>query len=227
MQLHFDDELQGLKRRILHMGDVAEKMIDIAIQCLVQRKKEIQPAFTYEEEVNNLHVEIDEEVVRLIALHNPVAKDLRFLLMASKIVNELERIGDQAINICQNTEHLLKYPLLKPLIDVPVMADTVREMLRESLVAFTQHNIMLAQKVLDTDNKVDAFKNQIFRELLTYMMSEPGTIPQAMALILISRNLERVGDHTTNIAEEVIYLEQGRDVRHHHEEKRRLGANDK
>src|SRR3990170_4807500 len=160
---------------------------------MLEGKKNIQAVFTQEEEVNKLHVEIDEEIVKLTALHNPLASDLRFLLMASKIINELERIGDQAINICQNTEHLLKYPPLKPLIDIPIMVDSVRQMLRESLDAFMRKDVALAQEVLDADNKIDAFKDQIFRELLTYMMSEPSTIPEAFPLILISRNLERVG----------------------------------
>jgi phosphate transport system protein len=166
-------------------------------------------------------MEVDERVINLIALHHPVATDLRMAVMCSKIAGELERIGDQAVNICQNTTELLRFPPLKPLIDIPLMAEIARRMLRESLDAFVRQDPVLAQKVLNTDDEVDAFKNQIFRELLTYMMSDPGTIPRALALILISRNLERVGDHATNVAEEVIYAAQGRDVRHHHEEQKR------
>ena len=120
-------------------------------------------------------------------------------------------------------EELIKLPSLKPMIDLPIMADLARRMLRESLDAFVRQDVALAQKVLDTDDEVDAFKDQIFRELLTYMMADPGTIKRALQLILVSRSLERVGDHATNIAEEVIYVVQGRDVRHHHEQARREG----
>jgi phosphate transport system protein len=219
---HFEDQLQALKARLVTMGTAAESMIERAVKALLERDSTRLPeVFKTEQEVNELHIEVDERVINLIALHHPVATDLRMAVMCSKIAGELERIGDQAVNICQNTTELLRYPPLKPLIDIPLMAEIARRMLRESLDAFVRLDAALAQKVLDTDDEVDAFKNQIFRELLTYMMSDPGTIPRALALILISRNLERVGDHATNVAEEVIYAAQGRDVRHHHEETKR------
>jgi len=219
---HFEDQLQELKGRLVAMGTAAESMIERAVKALLERDAERLPeVFRTEQEVNELHIEIDERVINLIALHHPVAADLRMAVMCSKIAGELERIGDQAVNICQNTTELLRFPPLKPLIDIPLMAEIARRMLRESLDAFVRQDTVLAQKVLNTDDEVDAFKNQIFRELLTYMMSDPGTIPRALALILISRNLERVGDHATNVAEEVIYAAQGRDVRHHHEETKR------
>jgi phosphate transport system protein len=219
---HFEDQLQELKGRLVTMGTAAESMIERAVKALLERDPSRLPeVFKTEQEVNELHIEVDERVINLIALHHPVATDLRMAVMCSKIAGELERIGDQAVNICQNTTELLRYPPLKPLIDIPLMAEIARRMLRESLDAFVRLDAALAQKVLDTDDEVDAFKNQIFRELLTYMMSDPGTIPRALALILISRNLERVGDHATNVAEEVIYAAQGRDVRHHHEETKR------
>jgi phosphate transport system protein len=220
---HFEDQLQELKGRLVTMGTAAESMIERAVKSLLERDAGRQAdIFKTEQEVNELHIEVDERVINLIALHHPVATDLRMAVMCSKIAGELERIGDQAVNICQNTSELLRYPPLKPLIDIPLMAEIARRMLRESLDAFVRQDAMLAQKVLNTDDEVDAFKNQIFRELLTYMMSDPGTIPRALALILISRNLERVGDHATNVAEEVIYSAQGRDVRHHHEETKRI-----
>jgi len=220
---HFEDQLQELKGRLVAMGTAAESMIERAVKSLLERDAERLPeVFRTEQQVNELHIEIDERVINLIALHHPVATDLRMAVMCSKIAGELERIGDQAVNICQNTTELLRYPPLKPLIDIPLMAEIARRMLRESLDAFVRLDAALAQKVLNTDDEVDAFKNQIFRELLTYMMSDPGTIPRALALILISRNLERVGDHATNVAEEVIYAAQGRDVRHHHEETKRV-----
>ncbi len=219
---HFEDQLQELKGRLVTMGTAAESMIERAVKSLLERDEARLPeVFKTEQEVNELHIEVDERVINLIALHHPVATDLRMAVMCSKIAGELERIGDQAVNICQNTTELLRYPPLKPLIDIPLMAEIARRMLRESLDAFVRQDAALAQKVLNTDDEVDAFKNQIFRELLTYMMSDPGTIPRALALILISRNLERVGDHATNVAEEVIYAAQGRDVRHHHEEQKR------
>ncbi|HVE41818.1 MAG TPA: phosphate signaling complex protein PhoU [Planctomycetota bacterium] len=219
---HFEDQLQELKGRLVTMGTAAESMIERAVKSLLERDaSRLADIFKTEQEVNGLHIEVDERVINLIALHHPVATDLRMAVMCSKIAGELERIGDQAVNICQNTTELLRYPPLKPLIDIPLMAEIARRMLRESLDAFVRQDAVLAQKVLNTDDEVDAFKNQIFRELLTYMMSDPGTIPRALALILISRNLERVGDHATNVAEEVIYSAQGRDVRHHHEETRR------
>jgi phosphate transport system protein len=219
---HFEDQLQELKGRLVTMGTAAESMIERAVKSLLERDASRQAAvFKTEQEVNELHIEVDERVINLIALHHPVATDLRMAVMCSKIAGELERIGDQAVNICQNTTELLRYPPLKPLIDIPLMAEVARRMLRESLDAFVRQDAVLATKVLNTDDEVDAFKNQIFRELLTYMMSDPGTIPRALALILISRNLERVGDHATNVAEEVIYSAQGRDVRHHHEETKR------
>jgi phosphate transport system protein len=219
---HFEDQLQELKGRLVTMGTDAESMIERAVKSLLERDaSRLSDVFKTEAEVNQLHIEVDERVINLIALHHPVAADLRLAVMCTKIGGELERIGDQAVNICQNTTELLRYPPLKPLIDIPLMAEIARRMLREALDAFVRQDAVLAQKVLNTDDEVDAFKNQIFRELLTYMMSDPGTIPRALALILISRNLERVGDHATNIAEEVIYAAQGRDVRHRHEQQKR------
>jgi len=225
MHRHFEEQIAELKARLIHMGAIAESMIDISIRGLIERRTDRHSeVFKLEEEVNELHIEIDEKVISVLALQHPVASDLRFVLMSSKIAGELERIGDQAVNICQNTAFFLEQPPLKPIIDIPLMADCARKMLREALDAFVRQDVALAQDVLDRDDEVDAYKNQIFRSLLTYMMSDPGTIQRALSLVLISRNLERVGDHATNIAEEVIYVVQGRDVRHHHEEKKRHGT---
>lgn len=222
MHRHFEDAIAELKARLVRMGTIAETMIELAIKSLVERNaSRHEELFKFEQQVNDLHIEVDERVVGILALQHPVAADLRLVVMASKIGGELERIGDQAVNICQNTQVLLQFPPLKPLIDIPIMADTARKMLRDSLDAFVRSDPALAQSVLNTDDRVDALKDQIFRELLTYMMSDPGTIQRALPLILISRNLERVGDHATNIAEDVIYLAQGRDVRHHHETRKR------
>jgi len=154
--------------------------------------------------------------VRLTTLQQPVARDARFLFMASRICGELERIADQAINICQNSHHVLEGSPITPLVDLRIMGDVVQSMVRNSLAAMSQRDCALADKVLEEEEQVDAFRDQIFRVLLTYMMADPRTIQQSLSLILIARNLERIGDHATNIAEEVIYWIQGRDVRHSH-----------
>ena len=211
----FDRELRELKKKLLHMAAVAETMIDRAVGELTTRDEKIAEAVPgFEEELNRLQIEIDEAVQTLIATHQPVAGDLRLLLAASKINSDLERIGDLVINITQNVHVLAQQPELKPLIDIPRMAELSRKMVRESLEAFVRDDVLLAQSVIMTDDQVDDLKDQVLRELLTYMMADPKAIERAIALILISRHLERIGDHATNIAEDVIYMTQGRDVRH-------------
>jgi len=215
MQRHFDDQIQELLQKLVLMGSMADTMISLALKCLVERDRQyVAQVKAKEVEVNALQIDIDDRCVKLTALQQPVGGDVRFLFMASRIANELERIADQAINICQSAEYVLQAAPLKPLIDIPIMADVAQKMVRESIDALVKRDCTLADKVLEEEDKVDAFRNQIFRELLTYMMADPGTISRALSLILISRNLERVGDHATNIAEEVIYLVKGRDVRH-------------
>jgi phosphate transport system protein len=159
-------------------------------------------------------VAVDDQAIRLTVLQQPVARDARFLFMASRLGGELERIADQAINICQNTHYVLQSPPLQPLVGLPVMADVAVKMVRDGVAAMMRRDVALANTVLEEEEKVDAHRDQIFRVLLTHMMSDPTTIQRALSLILIARNLERVGDHATNIAEEVIYWVQGRDVRH-------------
>ena len=221
MHRQFEEQLKRLKDRLVEMGGMVEKMTEEAIRCLVDRKGDgINQVFSDEEMVNQRHIEIDERVITLLALQHPVATDLRLCVMSSKIASELERIGDQSVNICENTKILLEHPSLKPLIDLPRMAEITRGMVRESLEAFIRKDVPLAQKVLKTDDEVDGLKDQIFREILSYIMSDPETIPRAIQLIFVSRNLERIADHATNIAEEVIYFVQGREVRHHYEETR-------
>jgi len=215
MERHFEKELAGLSEKLFEMGSKAEQMIDNAVQSLVERKSELcSVVYDIENEVNRLQIEIDELALRLLATQQPMAVDLRFLVVVMKINGELERIGDQAVNICQNTQMLLEQPPLKPLIDIPRMAEQARKMVRESLEALMKRDAILAKAVIMEDDRVDALKDQIFRELLTYMISDPKSIQRALALILISRNLERIGDKATDIAEEVIYMVQGRDVRH-------------
>ncbi len=220
MERHFQKQLDTLNVRIIEMGSKAEQMIRLAMQSLVERKPEFAAQVeALEHEVNHMHIEIDETSLRLLATQQPVAVDLRFLVTAMKINSELERIGDQAINISQNAQTLLRLPVLKPLIDLPIMAEHAQKMLRESLNAFVNRDPIEAEAVIMEDDRVDALKNQIFRELLTYMTSEPATIPRAILLILVSRSLERIGDQAVNIAEDVIYMVLGRDVRHPREAK--------
>src|SRR5205085_4999776 len=173
-----------------------------------------EQVFAKEREVNAMQVEVDDRAVKLTVLQQPVASDARFLFMASRIGGELERIADQAINICQNARYVLEAPPLKPMVDLPIMAEVAQKMVRDSLSAMMSRDVALANAVLEQEEKVDAFRDQIFRTLLTYMMADPGTIQRALSMILISRNIERIGDHATNIAEEAIYIVQGRDIRH-------------
>lgn len=216
MERHFDEELKTLKERILYMGSLIESMIHYAIKSLVERNNDLlKEVFKHEDEVNKLHIEIDDICLKLLALRQPIAVDLRFITAAMKINSDLERMGDQAINISQNTEDLLKEPQLKPLIDLPRMADIVKKMVKDSLDAFVKKEPELAKSVLTRDDEVDNLKDQIFRELLTYMMTDPNNIERSLDLILISRNLERIGDHATNIAEDVIFMALGKDIRHH------------
>ncbi|HLA38112.1 MAG TPA: phosphate signaling complex protein PhoU [Candidatus Brocadiales bacterium] len=215
MERIFDKELNALKERLLYMGSMAQGMIRVAIKGLVERDETIlEEVFKNEEEVNHLQIEIDDMAMKLLALRQPMAIDLRFIAASIKINSELERIADQAVNVCQNTQVLLKYPLLKPLIDIPRMAEIAQKMLNDSLEAFVNRDPDEAQATLAEDDKLDSLKDQLFRELLTYMISDPSTIQRALCLILISRNLERIGDHATNVCEDVIYMVQGRDIRH-------------
>jgi phosphate transport system protein len=219
MLRHFDEQIQEIRQKLVRMGGLAESMIASALRMLIERDdRHFRDVSEREEQVNSLQIEIDDLAVRVTALQQPVGSDVRFLFMAARITSELERIGDQAINVCQNAEHLLKAPPLKPFVDIPIMADIAQRMVRDSLDALIRKDVAIAERVLREEEKVDAFRDQVFRELLTYMMADPATIPRALSLILISRNLERVGDHATNISEEVIYWIQGRDIRHHHSE---------
>jgi phosphate transport system protein len=220
MERHFQTELNTLKERLLFMGSLAEAMIQSAIKGLVNRdEKVLQDVFKKEGEVNELHMEIDERCLLLLARHQPMAIDLRLITSAMKINTDLERIGDQAVNVAQNTLQLLKEPLLKPLIDTPRMADISAHMVKDALDSFVRGDITLARAVVERDDQVDQLKDQIFRELLTYMISSPNSITRALDLILISRNLERIADHATNIAEDVIFMVSAKDIRHHAEDR--------
>ena len=215
MQRHFHEELETLKQTLLAMGGLVEDQIRRVVQALIERDSDLaQEVIERDREVNTYDVEVDEKCVELLALHQPTAGDLRFITTAMKIVTDLERIGDQAVNIAQRVVELNREPQLKPYIDIPRMADQAQRMVKESLDAFVARDTDLARQVCGDDDSVDAFKEQIFRELLTFMMEDPKTIPRAIRLILVSRFLERVADHATNIAEMVIYMVESKMVRH-------------
>jgi phosphate transport system protein len=216
---HYGEELAALKNRLLRMGGIVEQRVSQAVLALMERRAELADAVIEgDREVNDLQIEIDDRCIKLLALQQPMASDLRLITAAMKINADLERIGDQAVNIAENANQLLGQPPLKPLLDLPRMAEIAQQMTRDSLDAFVQRDSALARKVLQRDDEVDQLKDQNFRVLLTYMMADPGTIERALGLILVSRNLERIADHATNIAEDVIFLVEAKDVRHHHEE---------
>jgi phosphate transport system protein len=215
MKKHYREELGSLKETVLRMGGLVEQMTHRAIQALVERKIEmLAEVNAMESQVNQLHIDIDEICLEMIALRQPTAADLRFITAAMKINTDMERIGDQAINICERAQFLLTVPPVKPLIDIPRMAEIAKSMLRDALDAFVNGNDALAYETIKKDDLVDQLKDQVFRELLTYMMADPGTIPRALDLILVSRHLERIADHATNICEDVIFMVKGKDVRH-------------
>jgi phosphate transport system protein len=215
MQRHFHEELEALKQTLLAMGGLVEDQIRRVMRALLERDDALaQEVIDRDQQVNAYDVEVDETCVSLLALHQPTAGDLRFITTAMKIVTDLERIGDQAVNIAQRVLELNREPQLKPYIDLPRMAEKAQQMVKESLDAFVARDTALARKVCAEDADVDALKEQLFRELLTFMMEDPKTIPRAIRLILISRFMERVADHATNIAEMVIYLVDAKMVRH-------------
>lgn len=215
MQRHFHEELDALRQTLLAMGGLVEDQIRRAMRSLLERDDALaQEVIDRDRQVNTYDVEVDEQCVELLALHQPAASDLRFITTTMKIVTDLERIGDQAVNIAQRVLELNRDPQLKPYIDLPRMADRAQRMVKESLDAFVAGDTALARQVCGEDAEVDALKEQIFRELLTFMMEDPRTIPRAIRVILISRFLERVADHATNIAEMVVYLVEGKMVRH-------------
>ena len=215
MQRHFHEELEALKQTLLAMGGLVEDQIRRVMTALLERDGELaQEVIDRDRQVNAYDVEVDEKCVELLALHQPTAGDLRFITTAMKIVTDLERIGDQAVNIAQRALELNQEPQLKPYIDLPRMAELSQRMVKESLDAFVARDTELARRVCAEDAEVDALKEQIFRELLTFMMGDARTIPRAIRLILISRFLERVADHATNIAEMVVYMVESKMVRH-------------
>jgi len=216
---HFQEELEQLKARLLEMGGLAEDRLRLAVSGLVDRDvSTIERVIGGDTAINQLHIEIDDRCFKLLALHQPMAVDLRAIVSAVKINTDLERVGDLAVNIAEAVRRYMQHPPVKELIDIPRMAVIAQDMLRDALDAYVRRDTFLAQNVLDRDDELDALKTLVFRELLNHMLRDPGTIEPSLDLILISRHLERIGDHATNVAEDVIFMVSAKDVRHHAEQ---------
>lgn len=215
MERHFDEELAGLKEKILRMGALVEEQIRLALKALVDRDEDLaRQVIENDRRVNTLDVEVDETCLQLLALYQPAARDLRFITTAMKISTELERMSDLAENICERAIELNEEPQLKPYIDIPVMAERAMKMVWDSLDAFVKGDSDLARKVLEDDDMVDELTEQLFRELLSFMIENPQTISRAIRLSFISKYIERIADHATNVAELVVYLVEGKIIRH-------------
>ena len=212
---HYEAELKELQSRILEMGGSVEKQITNAVSALVSRDDELARAtIERDHSVNRMDVEIDDLCIRLLALHQPTAKDLRLITTGLKITTDLERIGDMAVNLSERALELNQEPQLKPFIDIPRMADVAQAMLRQSLDAFVREDVELALKVCRDDDVIDDINHQLFRELLSYMMEDPQTVSRAIRLLFVAKYLERIADHATNISEMVVFMVKGTSIRH-------------
>jgi phosphate transport system protein len=215
MQRQFETELKNLKEQILAMGGHVEEAVEVATQALLQRKPEsLKKVHELESKINREHIEVDESCLQLLARQSPLAADLRLVIAILKISTDLERMGDQAVNIAYNAKDYMQGDPIKDLVDIPRMATEVRAMVRDALDAFVRQDNDLARKVLEKDDVVDALKDKVFQDLITFMSNNPTKVGQALDLILIARNMERLGDHATNIAEDVIFASTGKDIRH-------------
>jgi phosphate transport system protein len=215
MQRHFDEELGELKKKLLRMAALAEDQITKALSALVSRDSGLAGrVIERDHEVNALDVEIDEDCIRLLAWHQPTAGDLRFITTAMKIATELERISDLAENVCERAIELNEEPQLKPYLDIPRMGDWALTMVKESIDAFVRADAGLARKVLKDDDFVDDLMHQLFRELLSFMLEDPRTTSRSIRLTFVAKYLERIADHATNVAELVVYMVEGKIIRH-------------
>lgn len=215
MQRHLEEELTRLKGKILKMGTLVENQIASSIKALVERDNRLaQQTIQNDHQVNAMDVDIDEECIRLLALYQPAGRDLRFITTAMKITTDLERMSDLSEDICERAIELSEEPLLKPYIDIPRMAQKTEQMVREALQAFVSKDAVLARKVCLDDQPIDDLTHQIFRELLTYMVQDPATVTRAIRISFITKYIERIADHATNIAEVVVYLVEGKIIRH-------------
>jgi phosphate transport system protein len=217
---HLREELDELNRQLLEMSALVEETIDRSVQSVVNRdNEEAMTVFQNEARINQLEVQIDNLAIRLLALQQPVAVDLRFVAMSIKINNNLERMGDIAVNIAQCALSLLGMPAIKPRIDLPYMAKLAQDMIRTSIDAFVRRDVELARKVLKSDDAVDRLRDQMYAEIAKFMEEDPVRVHPGIEHLFIARGLERLADHSTNIAEDVLFFVQGVDVRHHAERK--------
>jgi phosphate transport system protein len=216
MDRHFDHDLKALEKRILEMGALCESMIQKTVKALVERNGALtEEVFAMETEANRLHMEIDDTVVKLLALHQPMAVDLRFLTAAMKVNSDLERIADMAVNAGQTGYyHLFKEPPVPQLAMITRMAEIAQKMLRESLDAYARRDVALAEQVLAEDEEEDRLKAEALSQLISLIRTDPPRSEAFVELILLSKNMERIGDHATNIAEDVVYMVLGKDIRH-------------
>ncbi|MGA2196032.1 MAG: phosphate signaling complex protein PhoU [Bryobacteraceae bacterium] len=216
---HFSVELEELNHKLLEMGGMVESAIHRSVRSLVDQDRELAEQVIRDEPlINRMEMQIDGLATRLLALNQPVARDLRFLTSALKINTDLERIGDLAQHIAERSLSLMHHPLVKPMTDIPKMASLVQSMLLKCLDAFVNGDTDMARSVLLSDDEVDNLRDAVYAELLATMQRDPGVVPAAVDLIFVARNLERIGDHATNIAEDVVFLVKGIDVRHHAED---------
>jgi phosphate transport system protein len=216
MQISFDEELNGLKEKLLLMGAKVEESIRLSMKSLMDRDSKLaRQIIQGDRDINDLEIEVDEVCHRLLALHQPMASDMRFVTSSMKINSDLERMGDLAVNIAERAITLNEVAPLKPFIDIPRLAIIAQEMVKVSLDSLVNRDPVAAKKVCERDDEVDNLNDQIIRELISYMLEDRANIKRALDLILVSRYLERVADHATNVAEDVIYMVQGKDIRHH------------
>ena len=212
---HYEQQLRRIRDRLLVMSDKAEKAISDSMRSLVERSTSLaDDVIGRDDEIDQMELEIDDLALQTLALEQPVAGDLRFLATVLKIVRDLERVGDIAVNTAERVRELLTESELKPLIDLPIMAHMAQQSLRMSLDALVNGDVELARRVIREDVQLDYMYEQVFRELLTYMLEDPTTISRCVKLVFIAKGLERVGDHAANIAEMVVFLVRGQDIRH-------------
>ena len=217
-QPHFREELEALQGRLLEMGGLAEERVRAVVQGLVARDPAlVEPVLRGDEPINQLHIEIDNRCFRLLALHQPMATDLRAIVAAVKINTDLERVGDLAVNIAEAANRYIGHPPVKKLIDIPAMGDIAQTMLRDALDSFVNRDVPLAHRVLNEDDRLDGLKTQVFRELLTYMLEDSRNISRAIRLTFIGKYFERIADSATNICEMVVYLAEGKVIKHSNE----------
>jgi phosphate transport system protein len=220
METRFQQELNQLKEHLLRMAGLAERAISNAIDALVKRDTPLaEKTIAEDEQINQMELLIDDWCLRLLALHQPMAADLRFITSAMRINTELERIGDLSVNIAERVLSLNQEPQLKPYIDIPRMAEIAQTMVKDVLDAFVNRDPKLARSVCERDDLVDGLNDQVVRELLTYMASDSKTITRAVHLMIVARCLERIADHATNIAEDVIFMVDALVIKHHADEK--------